>query len=169
MVESVKHPTLSCGSGHDLTVSWVWAPHRAPCWQCRACLGFSLSPSLSLSLPLLHLCCVSLKMKNKKLLGNHEAYSWLYGMVTLSGCLKTIQHLHAEKAPSPCTAKAGSIVVIKVRVGLLLGQQRKKAWGGRKHCFVNHEGHLGQFSSLLIPIVWSRGYLSVSVRKATYY
>ena len=27
--------------------SWVWGPCQALCWQCWACLGFSLYPSLS--------------------------------------------------------------------------------------------------------------------------
>ena len=47
---SVKRPTLGFSSGHDLTASWVQAPHWAQCWQHGACLGFSLSLSLSPSL-----------------------------------------------------------------------------------------------------------------------
>ena len=34
------------GSGHDLTVHWVWAPHGALFWQLGACFRFSLPPSL---------------------------------------------------------------------------------------------------------------------------
>ena len=55
VAQSVKRPTLSLGSGHDLTVSWVRALHQALHWQCGACLGFSLSLSLSLCHPLLML------------------------------------------------------------------------------------------------------------------
>ena len=43
VAQSVKHPTLGFGSGHDLTVSWVRAPHQALHWQCGGRLGFSLS------------------------------------------------------------------------------------------------------------------------------
>ena len=46
---------------------WVralcWALH----WQCGVCLGFSLSPSLSVSTPLM----LSLSLKNKQTLKNH--------------------------------------------------------------------------------------------------
>ena len=59
----VKHPTLSFSSGHGFTVSWVQAPHRALRWQGRACLGFSLS--LSLSAPPLVTLSLSLSNINK--------------------------------------------------------------------------------------------------------
>ena len=51
VAQLVKCLTLGYGSGHDLTVLWVQAPRWAPCWQHRACLGFSV-PSLSALLPL---------------------------------------------------------------------------------------------------------------------
>ena len=60
----LKCPTLNFGSGHDLATLWVLAPNQALCWQCRAYLRFSLSPSLS-ALPLLTLS-LSLKVKNLK-------------------------------------------------------------------------------------------------------
>ena len=55
----VKHLTLAFSSGHDLSVSWVWAPSWALCWQPRACLGFSLSLPLSLPLPHSRRLCLS--------------------------------------------------------------------------------------------------------------
>ena len=57
-----KRPTLGFGSGHDLTVSCVQASYQAPCWQSRACLGFSLSLSLSPS----PTCAVSVRLKINK-------------------------------------------------------------------------------------------------------
>ena len=60
VVQSAKRPTLGLGSGHDLMASWVQAPHRALCWHCGVCLGFSLSPSLCL--PPTHTVSVSLKI-----------------------------------------------------------------------------------------------------------
>ena len=69
MAQSVKHPTLDFGSGHDLTVLWVQAPHWALGWQCRACLRFPLSLSFSLCLsPALTLSF----SKNNKLEKNWE-------------------------------------------------------------------------------------------------
>ena len=57
VAQLVKHRTLGFSSSHDLTVSWVQAPHQALCWQHRACLGFSPSP-LSLPLP----CCLAVSL-----------------------------------------------------------------------------------------------------------
>ena len=70
MAQSVKHPTLGFGSGHDLTVCG-FKPHvglhtdsAGPAWD-------SLSLSLSLSLPLFlslsapPVCSCSLSLKNK--------------------------------------------------------------------------------------------------------
>ena len=45
----VKHPTLHLGLGHDPTVHEFELHRRALCRQCGACLGFSVSLSLSLS------------------------------------------------------------------------------------------------------------------------
>ena len=42
---------------------WVWAPRWAPYWQHGACLGFSLSPSLSALTLLIHMSALSLKIK----------------------------------------------------------------------------------------------------------
>ena len=54
MAQSVKHQTLDFGSCHDLTVCEICAEHRA-------CLGFSLPPSLSAT-PLL-MCARSFSFK----------------------------------------------------------------------------------------------------------
>ena len=59
LAQLVKCPTLGVGWGHDLMISWVWALPWALCWQCRTCLGFSLSPSLCPLLVLLSLLSLS--------------------------------------------------------------------------------------------------------------
>ena len=49
MAQSVEHPTLDFGSGHDLTVCEIEPRIRLHA-MCGACLGFSLSlfaPALS--------------------------------------------------------------------------------------------------------------------------
>ena len=51
--QSVKCRTLDLGSGHDLTVHEI-KPHIRLCWQLGDCLGYSLSPSVPLSLPCSH-------------------------------------------------------------------------------------------------------------------
>ena len=67
VAHSVKHPILGFSSDHDLTALWVRAPHESLCWQCRACLGFSLS----LSLCPFSTCTVSVSLKiNFKTLKN---------------------------------------------------------------------------------------------------
>ena len=43
----IKRLTLDLGSSHDLMDLWVLAPQQALHWQHGACLGFSLSLSLS--------------------------------------------------------------------------------------------------------------------------
>ena len=51
VAQLVKLRTLDFGSGHDVTVCRFEPHNRALCWQCRGvCLGFSLCPSLSVSL-----------------------------------------------------------------------------------------------------------------------
>ena len=45
--------------------SWIWALCQAPCWQCGACLGFSLSPSLPLCPPWLLLSLSQDKLISK--------------------------------------------------------------------------------------------------------
>ena len=52
VAQSVKCLTPGFGSGHDFVV-WDQAPHQILGWQCGACLGFFLSPSLSALPPLL--------------------------------------------------------------------------------------------------------------------
>ena len=54
---------LDFGSGHDLSVAWVWAPHWALCWQLGACLGFSLALSLCPS-PTQTASQINFKVKN---------------------------------------------------------------------------------------------------------
>ena len=66
---SVKCPTLDFSSGHHhLTVgeleSCVRLLCRAPCWQLRACVAFSL---FLLSLPLPCTCMLCISQKNKHL------------------------------------------------------------------------------------------------------
>ena len=62
VAQSVEHLTLDFGSGHDLTGSWDWALHRAPCWK------WSLVRilSLPLALPLLHKCAFWLSTTTKQ-------------------------------------------------------------------------------------------------------
>ena len=45
--------------------SWVWALHQAPCWQCRAYLGFSFSPSVSTPPLLTHALSLSQKQMDE--------------------------------------------------------------------------------------------------------
>ena len=47
MAQSVKHPTLGFVQGHDFMVHGFGTLRWALCWQCGACLGFSLFPTLS--------------------------------------------------------------------------------------------------------------------------
>ena len=61
---SVKQLTLGFGSGHDLTVLWVWAPPQALHWQHGGCLRFSLP--LFLLFPPLDCLCVSQINKTEK-------------------------------------------------------------------------------------------------------
>ena len=57
VAQSLKHPTLDFGSGHDLTVPGI-EPHVGLCTNHRVCLGFSLL----LSLPLLCSCTCALSL-----------------------------------------------------------------------------------------------------------
>ena len=69
MAQSVKHPTLDFGSGHDLTGLWIQAPHQGSVFTVQRPFGiFSLSLSLSL-FPCPYLACLrtlSLSNKNNK-------------------------------------------------------------------------------------------------------
>ena len=49
-----KCPALGFGSGHRSHGLWIWTPPQALCWQHGACLGFSLSPCLSVPPLLTH-------------------------------------------------------------------------------------------------------------------
>ena len=63
MTQLVKHAILGFSSGLDFMASWVRALHQALHWQCGACLGFPLSPSLSLCLS--PTCAVSVSLSKK--------------------------------------------------------------------------------------------------------
>ena len=64
--QSVKHPTLDFGSGHDLTVH-EFKPASGSMLTAQSLLGIlSLSLSLSLSAPTLLLHTLSLSLKIKK-------------------------------------------------------------------------------------------------------
>ena len=56
---AVKRLTLDFGSGHELTVHEI-EPHVGLCAECGACLGFSLSLSLSAPPLLMHTHTLSL-------------------------------------------------------------------------------------------------------------
>ena len=61
MAQSVKHPTLDFGSGHDLAVCG-FGPHVGLCTGNAEPAWDFLSPSLSLLLP----CFLSFSLKVKK-------------------------------------------------------------------------------------------------------
>ena len=61
MAQSVKHPTLEFGSGHDLTAHEI-EPHIELCTDSMNPAWDSLSPSLSASPQLMHLYSLSLKI-----------------------------------------------------------------------------------------------------------
>ena len=70
VAQSVKHLTFGFGSGYDLVVH-EFKPHIGfYAWQCRPCLGLSLSPSLLLPLLILSFSFLKInkwinKIKNK--------------------------------------------------------------------------------------------------------
>ena len=66
VAQSVKHPTLDFSSGHDLTVQEL-QPHIGLCADSAQSLLGVLSLHLSVPLPRLHVCALSVSLKiNKK-------------------------------------------------------------------------------------------------------
>ena len=65
VAQSVECLTLDSGSGHDPTVRG-FKPHTGHCSDSRACLGFSLAPSLSAPPLLVYALSLSLSLKINK-------------------------------------------------------------------------------------------------------